>query len=1099
MLILKEPIKLKILVPMVHALDGFGERIRGNYSLMQAEYRREELFHLMCQPTELYLQEGGMTTFAIQDRNEDDRQLRLSLVHNLLNRLIMADSIGLTYQDAVYVQIMLGKLGVKNVSEFMGQLCEIQEDAKNIKELSRLYETNKDYLRAIAQRVKEEERLEREHIDTRHVNKAHIETEHINTGRTETKHINAGHTEIEHINTGHIETEHINAGHTEIEHTNTGRTETEHINAGRTETEHINAGRTEIERTDIVPVYWIHDEIFTRLQSADLYHIAAAFQKNVLYGCSQIESGEAAMAEQVRTAEALKLKRLEHYVLVEKSPLISHRVNRYEKGTGEKTYLEEDMIRELAAAALLNLSESLFQTRFNLRQNHRGHWYQFQGGFGKILEHTLSRFQAYHFQQIRLGKQEKDSQYQKSVNEFRRQEIEMLTAFSQRNDFDAEENTRFLQEKIRTEEITRRLQEKLEREENTERLQEKIGREESTERLQEKIRTEEESIRFLQEEAGREESARFLPEKAGSRKRNLSFLQEEIKNVEENMRLLKEKTGNAEENMHFLKEKAENTEENTWFVQEKEGKAQKNTRLFQGEKPEAEGSLYHAPRENEFQASGGIKPEIPERILHHVTEENEFQTSGGIKPEMPERILHHVTGRDEIQILEEINQISQALENDMRDSPKTEEQTRMLKEEIQRLNEENKRKLEETRQKEEDKKSLDEIRLREENKRKLEETKLREEGKRKLEKIEDAAGMAQSILPIRIDRERTRKETLFFLEHPELADRYLSEESGRTGTWQEKPDRYLGEESGKIKILEGNPGRHLEEESNRTETWKGNSDREIAESENAGREQVAAHAQIEEAVKLEKIIKLLQETKERREKHAAFLKKFLHFRQETGQILLKEIETENLKEQLQSLSKLKTEKPQEYKEKVKEQTTQLGKFLEQTDHIRFFINPAITGQKEQSQILFSGQSLHFYHQEPQTAKVEIGKQKAEEILQIQSQPAIAEKQMQFQPAMARQQAEFQPAVAGQQAEFQPAIAEKQMQTQTMAAAQQMQTQAIAAAQQIHTQAEQWEKKNAQDITELVQRTMQQKINDISEQVCRKLERKLSNDRKRRGI
>ncbi len=1064
MLILKEPIKLKIFVPMVHALDGFGERIRGNYSLMQVEYGREELFHLMCQPTEVYLQEGGMTTLAIQNRNEDYQKVRLSLVHNLWNRLIVADSIGFTYQDAVYVQIMLQKLGVKNVSEFMGQFYEIQEDAKNIKELSRLYETNKDYLRAMAQRIEEKERLEREHIDI---------------------------------------------------------------------------GRMETERTDVVPVYWIHDKIFTRLQSADLYHIAAAFQKNVLYGFSQIESGEAAMAEQIRTAEALKLKRLEHYVLMEKSPLIGQRVNRYEKGTGEKTYLEGDMIRELAAAALLNVSESLFQACFNLRQNHRGNWYQFQGGFGKILEHTLSRFRAYHFQQIWLGKQEKNSQYQKSVNEFRRQEIEMLMAFSQRNDFDAEENTWFLQGKIRTEENTRYMQEKLGREENTRYLQEKIRREESTKYmqekirreestkyLQEKIRTDEESIRFLQEEAGREESARLLPEKAGSLKRNLSFLQGEIKNeeenmiflqektgnaeenmlflqgeiknAEENMLFLQEKTGNAEENMLFLQEEIKNAEENTRFLQEKAGKAQENIRLFQGEKPAAEGSLYHVTGEDEFQALEGIKPEIPEGSLYHVTGEDEFQASEGIKPEIPEGSLYHVTGRDEIQILEEINQISQALENDMRDSPKTEEQNRMLKEEIQRLNEENKRKLEETRQKEEYKKNLEEIKLREENKRKLEGTKLREEGKRKLEKTEYAAGMAQSVLPIRIDRERTRKETLFFLEHPELADRYLSEESGRTETWEGNPGRYLKEESVKTETWEGNPGRYLKEESVRTKILEGNPGRQISKSENAGREQVAAHAQIGEAAKLEKITELLQETKERREKHAAFLKKFLHFRQETGQILIKEIETENLKEQLQSLNKLKTEKPQEYTEKVKEQTAQLCKFLEQTDHIRFFINPIITGQKEQSQILFPGQSLHFYHKEPQTAKVEIGKQKAEGILQIQPQPAMAGQQLQPQPVMAGKQMQTQ-TMAGQQAEFQPAIAGKQMQTQTMAAARQTQTQAIAAAQQIHTQAEQWEKKNAQDITELVQRTMQRKINDISEQVCRKLERKLSNERKRRGI
>lgn len=761
MLLLKEPIKLKILYPMVHAFDGFWERVDGNYSLIEANYSPGELFHLLSQPSEIYLEKGGMTTLVFQTKNQNHQKVRLSLVHNLLNRLMMAGSRGFTYQDTVYVQTMLRKLGIKNVSEFMEQLYEVLEDARNIKQLSNLYETNKVFLKTMFHYVKEEERQE---------------------------------TEVANIGKG---------------------------------------------------PYWIHGEIFKRLQSADIYDIAAAFQKNVLCGFNRVGSREVAVSEQMRTAEALKLKILENDVFMEESPLIDHRVNRYEKGRGEEFYQGGDLINELAGAVLLNISEALYQVCLKLGQKNRENWYQFQGEFSQTLETTLNRFQAYHFQGILWGKQEKSGQYQKSVNEFRKQEIRQL-------------------DKI---------------------LELSQGR----------------SAEILQKELEREI--------------RMVFSQKENFDTEENIQREEEKT------LHFQEESSK----------------------------------------------------------------------------IPEENLYHVTGRDEIQVLEEINQISQTLENSTQDFPRTKEQVRTLKEEIQRLNEENKKKLEET---------------------------------------EDMVGEVQKFLPIRINKERTRKETLFFLEHPELADRYLGEGFCET----ESKDGALKRES---------PGKE-----------------QVMETKSSAKEwftQTISHVQVEKATELERIRELIKKVRERREKQKAVLKEFLYFRQEAAQVLLKEIESENLGEQMRENGRkmfwilqeeIKNEKLQEDRKKIGDQAAVLQfPGVMKTENLQEYAN-----------IEFARESLNFYHKEPQTVTVEIGKGKTVESLQVQKKEKTTKEQQEEK------------------------IVKDQIQAQTM-----------AVRQQIHTKTEQWEKKNAEDIAELIQRSMHRQMNSISEQVCRKLEKKLSNDRKRRGI
>ncbi|MCI8796970.1 MAG: hypothetical protein HFG89_08980 [Dorea sp.] len=370
MLILKEPLELKSLSPIIGQSDGFFDRMNANYQVLWAKYKQEELFHMMSLPPEIYINEGESATFITQNESHATQEMRLEMVYNLLNRLMMAGAPQFTYQDGVYVQTMLHKLGVKNVSEFMRQLYEMQEDTQNVKQLSELYERNLTVLKRAVRNVKEQsERVI-------HKPQKILETRK----EKELRNIQEPPEEIQES----------------LEERDRERT----------------LGR-------------LHQEIFRRLRSSDVYHTVTAFQKDAVYHYRQIKSQEAGMAEQTRTLSMLRLHELESRVLEENYPLISHRVNLYEEGM-EENYQEETVQNELAGAVLLNLSDNFYRLRMNESRENRVLWYQFKGDLRQILEDTLNRFQNSHLQRISGRDYEFYRSYQESVNAFRRQEISRL-------------------------------------------------------------------------------------------------------------------------------------------------------------------------------------------------------------------------------------------------------------------------------------------------------------------------------------------------------------------------------------------------------------------------------------------------------------------------------------------------------------------------------------------------------------------------------------------------------------------------------------------------------------------------------------------------
>lgn len=149
MLTMGEPIPIKSAWQVGTPGKLFGEKIRANYEQMQGRIDPADILHFLSAPPEFYIADTGMTTLVNQQNRTENRDLALSLVNNVLNRILVSEQLTFTYQDRVFVENILKKLGVTDVRAFIRQVQMIKEEAGNVRELLSLYESGKDTIRLI--------------------------------------------------------------------------------------------------------------------------------------------------------------------------------------------------------------------------------------------------------------------------------------------------------------------------------------------------------------------------------------------------------------------------------------------------------------------------------------------------------------------------------------------------------------------------------------------------------------------------------------------------------------------------------------------------------------------------------------------------------------------------------------------------------------------------------------------------------------------------------------------------------------------------------------------------------------------------------------
>jgi len=158
MLTIREPIRLKTGRPIQGIRQDMTERIQANYSLMKLAIRKEELLHITSQPAEIYFADSENFQILTNINNQNQQEVRLEVINNLMNRILVAQTENFTYQDTVYISSVLRKLGIRDEKTFMKQVFSLQNEHKETRQLLQSYEKNQEVL---LQLLKSEDRQEK--------------------------------------------------------------------------------------------------------------------------------------------------------------------------------------------------------------------------------------------------------------------------------------------------------------------------------------------------------------------------------------------------------------------------------------------------------------------------------------------------------------------------------------------------------------------------------------------------------------------------------------------------------------------------------------------------------------------------------------------------------------------------------------------------------------------------------------------------------------------------------------------------------------------------------------------------------------------------
>ncbi|MEG2221269.1 MAG: hypothetical protein RRY95_00915 [Oscillospiraceae bacterium] len=140
MLTLKKPLQLHIGQPLPTVSEELYERITGNYGLLRMHIAPKELLFFLSNPPELPEDLGGITSLSFQNTSVDNRAVTMDVVNNVVNRILLSDQQSFTYQDSVYLQTVLNKLGVTDVDLFMREVRNLKDEHHSVTELISLYE-----------------------------------------------------------------------------------------------------------------------------------------------------------------------------------------------------------------------------------------------------------------------------------------------------------------------------------------------------------------------------------------------------------------------------------------------------------------------------------------------------------------------------------------------------------------------------------------------------------------------------------------------------------------------------------------------------------------------------------------------------------------------------------------------------------------------------------------------------------------------------------------------------------------------------------------------------------------------------------------------
>ena len=154
MLTIKQPIRLSARPSMIKLDDSLGRRVEANYQVMASTLSPESMLHFVSGQSDVYMEGDSMTSLVSMNSRINTQQINVELINNVLNRILVSDNSTLSYQDRTFVDMVLSRMGITDVKQFMHQVSILKQNTQNVNKLIELYHKGGDILQEITQQYK---------------------------------------------------------------------------------------------------------------------------------------------------------------------------------------------------------------------------------------------------------------------------------------------------------------------------------------------------------------------------------------------------------------------------------------------------------------------------------------------------------------------------------------------------------------------------------------------------------------------------------------------------------------------------------------------------------------------------------------------------------------------------------------------------------------------------------------------------------------------------------------------------------------------------------------------------------------------------------
>lgn len=332
------------------SLDGIyltplllNNKIGVNYDVMSLNITAKDLFYLLSEPPYIFLEEGKDGNLI--QKNYNIQNIKLDMIQQLINRILLYYDDSYTYQDTVYITSLLKKLGMKNVNGYLSNLVNMIEDNVNIVKLIEFYKKNGDIIKFFAKDIR------------------------------------------------------------------------------------IEQSQNELYDNKDNTRYYMHQGIYKRLDTTVIYHEVFEQTKQYESISQSINPFEFRMAQQLKVTNALILSELKKEYLLQHNGVLEAYINPYEQYiTSNIEISKEDIESNLVSAFMFSLVDNLFQIRSHQMEQKKSANYNLSQAFYHSVDNTLNRYRLNYANTDNV--EVKENKYINNIYKIHSYEIELLDQFT---------------------------------------------------------------------------------------------------------------------------------------------------------------------------------------------------------------------------------------------------------------------------------------------------------------------------------------------------------------------------------------------------------------------------------------------------------------------------------------------------------------------------------------------------------------------------------------------------------------------------------------------------------------------------------------------